>query len=134
MVVAKRDTEINRTRQIDGSSLCQSNPARTIGTPNAVTFRGPARQYGSGRLGEFAMRTGRVAMPLVKQYVMPVAKKFGKDLFSAFCTGNLSVISGKERPKVVLGGLLRESASKTIASTTSAATALSKRLNARAYK
>ena len=56
----------------------------TIRTPNAVAFRGPARQYGSGGLGAFAMRMGRVAIPLVKQYVMPVAKELGKNLLSSF--------------------------------------------------
>ena len=35
---------------------------------------GPARQFGSGRMGAFAMRMGRVAMPLMKKYVLPVAK------------------------------------------------------------
>ena len=49
---------------------------KTVRTPNAVTLSGPARQYGSGGLGVFAMRMSRVAMPLVKQYVIPVAKEF----------------------------------------------------------
>ena len=104
---------------------------KTIRTPNAVAFRGPARQYGSGGLGAFAMRMGRVAIPLVKQYVMPVAKEFGKNLLSSFVPEISNVISGRKRPKTVLGERLKKSASKTIASNTPAAS--SKRVNARAY-
>ena len=58
---------------------------KTIRTPNAVVFRGPARQYGSGGLGAFAMRMGRLAIPLVKLYVMRVAK----ELIIVICAGNL---------------------------------------------
>ena len=50
---------------------------KTIRGPNAVIFHGRARQYGSGGLGAFAKRMGRMAMPLVEQSVMPVAKEFG---------------------------------------------------------
>ena len=71
---------------------------KTIRTPNAVAFRGPACQYGSGGLGAFAMRMGRVAMPLVKQYMMPVAKDFGKNYLSAFVPEISNVISGGKRP------------------------------------
>ena len=96
-----------------------------------IRAKGPARQYGSGGLGAFAMRMGRVAIPLVKQYVMPVAKEFGKNLLSSFVPEISNVISGRKRPKTVLKETLKKSASKTIASTTSAAS--SKRVNARAY-
>ena len=115
--------------QIDG---CFANQIlqKTIRTPNAVAFRRPARQYGSGGLGAFAMRMGRVAIPLVKQYVMPVAKEFGKNL-SSFVPEISNVFSGRKRPKTMLGEKLKKSAAKTIASTTSAAS--SKRVNARAY-
>ena len=75
----------------------------TIRTHNAVAFGGPARQYGCGGLGAFAMRMGRVAIPLVKQYVMPVAKEFGKNLLSSFVPEISNVISGRKRPKAVLG-------------------------------
>ena len=103
----------------------------TIRTPNAVAFRGPACQYGSGGLGAFAMRMGRVAIPLVKQYVMPVAKEFGKNLLSSFVPEISNVISGRKRPKTAVGETLKKSASKTIRSITSAAS--SKRVNARTH-
>ena len=103
---------------------------RRFELPMQLTFCGPARQYRYGALGAFAMRIGRVAISLVKQYVMPVVKEIGKNLLSAFVPEISNVISGK-RPKAVLAETLKESASKTIASTTSAAA--SKRVNARAY-
>ena len=40
-----------------------------------TNYSGPARQMGSGGgLGAFAVRMGRVAIPLVRKYVLPVAK------------------------------------------------------------
>ena len=85
---------------------------KTIRTPNAVAFRGPARQYGSGGFGAFAMRMGLVAIPLVKQYVMPVAKEFGKNLLSSFVPKISNVISGRKRPKTVLGETLKKALQK----------------------
>ena len=123
---------MKRDRLMDAHFANQSGQ-KTIGTPNAVTFRGPARQYGSGGLGAFAMRMGHVAIPLLKQYAMPVAKEFGKNLLSSFVPEISNVISGRKRPKTVLGETLKKSASKTIASTTSAAAASSKRVIARAF-
>ena len=61
---------------------------KTIRTPNAVSFHKPARQYRSGGLVAFAMRMGRVAKPLVTQYVMPVAKEIEKT-FIVICAENL---------------------------------------------
>ena len=98
-------------------------------TPNAAAFYGPERENGCGKLGAFAMRMGLVALPLVKQYVMAVAKQFGKNL-SAFVPEISNVISRK-RPKAVLGQTLKND-SKAIASTTSTAGS-SERVNARAY-
>ena len=106
---------------------------RTIGKTNAVAFRRPAPQYGSAGFCSFAMRMGRVAMPLVKQYLMPAAKEFGKNFLSTFVLENSNVISVRKRAKTVLGETLKKSGSKTIASTTSAAATSSKRTNARAY-
>ena len=60
-----------------------------------TTFGGPARQFGSGGMGAFAMRMGRVAVPLVKKYVLPVAKEFGKNLVSAFVPELSNVVSGR---------------------------------------
>ena len=46
-----------------------------------TNYSGPARQMGSGGgLGAFAVRMGRVAIPLVREYVLPVARQVGKNL------------------------------------------------------
>lgn len=87
---------------------------QTRGQRNQVqSFRGPARQFGSGGIGAFAMRMGRVAIPLVKKYVVPVAKEFGKNLLSTFVPELSNVISGRKRPRAVLKETFKKSASKT---------------------
>ena len=121
--------EVERDRLIDAHFANQIRQ-KTIRTPNAVVFRGPALQYGSGKLGAFAMRMNRVAMPLVKKHVIPVAKESGKNVLSPFVPEISNVISGRKRPKTVLGKTLKKSSSKTIASTTSAS---SKNVITRAY-
>ena len=82
---------------------------------NASLFRGPARQYGSGGLGAFAMRMGRVAVPLVKKYVLPVAKEFGRNLLTTFIPEVSNIVSGKKRPRKALKDSLKMSVEKTAA-------------------
>ena len=89
--------------------------ARGQRAPVLMAFRGPARQFGSGGIGAFAMRMGRVALPLMKKYVMPVAKQFGKNLISTVVPEISSVISGKKRPRAVLKETFTKSAAKTVA-------------------
>ena len=62
-------------------------------------FHGPARQFDFGGLGAFAMRTGRVAMPLMKKYILPVAKRFGRNLVSSFVPELANIVSGKKRTR-----------------------------------
>ena len=48
------------------------------------SFSGPARQMGAGGgLGAFAVRMGRVAIPVIKKYIIPAAKQVEKNLFEA---------------------------------------------------
>ena len=81
---------------------------------SATTFRGPARQYGSGGLGAFAMRMGRVAVPLVKKYFVPVAKEFGRNLVSAFVPEIPKIVAGKKPPRKALKESLKKSVEKTV--------------------
>ena len=78
------------------------------------TFHGPARQFGSGGMGAFAMRMGRVAMPLMKKYILPVAKELGRNLVSSFLPEFTSIVSGKKRPRKAVTDVLKKSATKTI--------------------
>ena len=78
------------------------------------TFHGPARQFGSGGMGAFAMRMGRVAMPLMKKYILPVAKELGRNLVSSFVPEFTKIVSGKKRPRKAMRDMLKKSATKTI--------------------
>ena len=82
------------------------------------TFHGPARQFGSGGMGAFAMRMGRVAMPLMKKYVLPVAKEFGRNLVSSFVPELANIVSGKKRTRRAVRDVLKNPATKTIAKAT----------------
>ena len=64
-------------------SQIKTNNLRT--TQQNAAFCGPARQKGAGAggLGAFAMRKGRVAIPIVRKYILPVAKQVGKNLLEA---------------------------------------------------
>ena len=84
---------------------------------NATLFRGPARQYGSGGTGAFAMRMGRVAVLLIKKYFVPVAKKFGRNLMSSFVPDFPRIVAGKTRPRKALQESLKKPASKTAKAT-----------------
>ena len=77
-------------------------------------FHGPARQFGPGGMGAFAMRMGRVAMPLMRKYVLPVAKEIGKNLVSAFVPELSNEISGKKRPRKAFKDTIKHSAAKTL--------------------
>ena len=50
------------------------------GTANFPTFCGHARQRGRG-FGALARTLGRTAIPFIKKYIVPAAKKFGANLF-----------------------------------------------------
>ena len=57
-------------------------------------------------------------MPLMKKYVLPVAKEFGKNLVSSFVPEFANIISGKKRPRRAVRDVLKHSANKTIAKAT----------------
>ena len=63
------------------------------------TFHGPARQFGSGGMGAFAIRMGRVVMPLMKKYILPAAKEFSSNLVSSFVPELANVVSGKKKTR-----------------------------------
>ena len=56
----------------------KTNNLRT--TQQSAAFCGPVRQMGAsaGSLGAFAMRMGRVAIPIVRKNIIPVAKQVEK--------------------------------------------------------
>lgn len=83
-----------------------------------TNFCGPARQMGAGGgLGAFAVRMGRVAIPLVKKYVLPVAKQVGKNLLETAIPEIGQVLTGKRKPsRKLFQHVARNTAKKTLQS------------------
>ena len=48
-----------------------------------------------GGLGAFALRMGRVAIPLVRNYVFPVARQVGKSLLKTVIPEIGEILTGK---------------------------------------
>ena len=74
-----------------------------IKTNTHSTFSGPARQMGSGGgFGAFAVRMGRVAIPLVRKYILPVAKQVGKNLIESAVPEVGQILTGRKKPSCKL--------------------------------
>ena len=81
-------------------SQIRSNHNPHHATHQNASFSGPARQMGAGAggLGAFAMRMGRVAIAVVRRYILPVAKQLGRNLLETAIPENGHVLAGKKRP------------------------------------
>lgn len=92
-----------------------------------TSYSGPARQMGSGAggLGAFAVRMGRVAIPLVRKYVLPVARQVGKNLLETAVPEIGDVLAGKKKPnRKLLASVARKTAAKTMSNKLPAGVAL----------
>ena len=65
---------------------------------NFPIFRGHARQGGRG-FGGIAQTLGRTAIPFIKKYIVPAAKRFGADLFEIAAPEIGEVVSGRKKLK-----------------------------------
>ena len=61
-------------------------------------FRGHARQRGRG-FGALAQTIGRTAIPFIRRYVVPAAKRVGADLISAAAPDIGDLLTGKKKVK-----------------------------------
>ena len=61
-------------------------------------FREHARQRGRG-FGALAQTLGRTAIPLLKKYIVPAAKRIGADLFEINAPEIGEVVSGRKKLK-----------------------------------
>ena len=80
-------------------------------------FSGPARQMGAGAggLGRFAMRNGVVAIPVVRRYILPVAKEIGRNLMEAAIPEIGQLLAGKKGPcGKILKRVAETAAKKTV--------------------
>ena len=91
-----------------------------------TNYSGPARQMGSGGgLGAFAVRMGRVAIPLVRKYVLPVARQVGKNLLETAIPEIGDVLTGKKKPnRKLLASVAKKTAVKTMSKNLPAGVAL----------
>ena len=85
------------------------------GSPQAA-HGGPARQFGSGAagLGALAVRVGRCALPLLKKYALPLAKKLGKHLVTAAIPEIGQAIAGKKKIRTAAKDSLKKSISESL--------------------
>ena len=61
-------------------------------------FRGHARQRGRG-FGALAQTLGRTAIPFIKKYIVPAAKRIGAELFEIAAPEIGEVVSGRKKLK-----------------------------------
>ena len=64
-------------------------------------FSGHYRQRGSG-FGALAMGIGRVALPLARKFIVPAAKRIGKELLVQAAPELIDIATRKKTPKQAL--------------------------------
>ena len=64
-------------------------------------FSGHYRQRGSG-FGALAMGIGRVAIPLAQKFIVPAAKRIGKELFVQAAPEIIDIATRKKTPRQAL--------------------------------
>ena len=82
---------------------------------HSSAFSGPARQLGSGGLGAIALRMGRVNLPLLKKYVLPVAKSLGKELLGQALPELANVVLKKKSVKRAVKDVGQRTVKSTLA-------------------
>jgi hypothetical protein len=78
-----------------------------------AVFSGPLRQRGAG-FGALAAGLGRVAIPLLRRYAVPVVKRVGRELIQAAIPEISEVIRGKKRGRSAIKNVLKKTALKQI--------------------
>ena len=80
-------------------------------------FSGPGRQLGSGALGAMALRMGRVTLPLLKKYVLPVVKTVGRELLKQALPELVDVATKKKFIKPAIGDAGKRTLKSTLTTT-----------------
>ena len=78
-------------------------------------FSGHYRQRGSG-FGALAAGIGRVTLPLARRFILPAAKRIGKELLRQSVPELLDVVSSKKSPKQTLKNTISNTVKKKQAS------------------
>ena len=80
---------------------------------NLPQFSGRYRQRGSG-FGALALGIGRMAHPLARKFVIPVAKKIGKELLLQAALELIQVATKRKSPKQALKSTVRKTIKKQV--------------------
>ena len=75
-------------------------------------FSGHYRQRGSG-FGALAAGIGRVALPLARRFILPTAKRIGKELWKQSVPEILDVVGSKKSPKQAFKNTIAKTVKKT---------------------
>ena len=76
-------------------------------------FSGHYRQRGSG-FGALAAGIGRVAIPFARRFILPAAKKVGRELFMSAAPEQIDVAMKKKSPKQALKNTVSKTARKQL--------------------
>ena len=76
-------------------------------------FAGHYRQRGSG-FGALAAGIGRFAFPLARKFILPAAKKIGKELFVQGAPELIDVVTSKKSPKQAIKNTVRKTVRKQV--------------------
>ena len=76
-------------------------------------FRGHARQRGRA-FGALAQTLGRTAIPFIKKYIVPAAKRIGADLFEIAAPEIGEVVSGRKKTQNICKRCGNKNSSETI--------------------
>lgn len=76
-------------------------------TANMPHFSGHYRQRGSG-FGALAAGIGRFALPLARKFILPAAKKIGRELLVQGAPELLDVVTTKKSPKQALKNTVKK--------------------------
>ena len=80
---------------------------------NLPHFSGHYRQRGSG-FGALALGIGRVALPLSQNFVIPTAKKIGKELLPQAAPELIEVATIRKNPKQAVKSTVRKTIKKQV--------------------
>ena len=76
-------------------------------------YHGTARQRGHG-IGSVALTLGRTALPLLRKYVLPAAKRIGREMLVQAVPELMDVVKGNTRVKQALKRTVRKTAIKQL--------------------
>ncbi len=76
-------------------------------------FSGPIKQSGSG-FGALVAGIGRVALPIIRKFILPTAKRVGRELLTQSVPEIVDVISKRKSPKEALKRTISKTAKAQI--------------------